>query len=158
MAKSQELQPGPEHQRLGNYVGTWKVDVAFKETPMGPAKKEVWTFRFESFPGKFQVVYHAELVGSDGKTAELGFMGYDAEKHLYFFDTISSDGMKWDLRAPVEPGMLGFAGEQELGGKPLGLRLSITEESPTTFKYTVQLSQAGGAWVLAREATATKIK
>jgi hypothetical protein len=125
---------------------------------MGPAGKEVWTFRFESFPGKFQVVYHAELVGSDGKTAELGFMGYDPEKRLYFFDTISSDGMKWDLRAPVERGMLRFAGEQELGGKPLGLRLFVKDESPTTFKYTVQLSVAGGAWVLAKEATATKIK
>jgi len=74
MANAQEPQPGPEHQRLGFFVGAWKADAAFNASPLRPAGNEVWTLKFEWFPGKFHLVCHAELAGSSGKTAELGFM------------------------------------------------------------------------------------
>jgi pimeloyl-ACP methyl ester carboxylesterase len=82
--------PGPEHEELGYWVGTWKVDVENKESALGPAGKELWTFTFEWFPGRFHVVFRSELSGSNGKTGDLALFGYDGEAGAYFSNEITS--------------------------------------------------------------------
>ena len=74
-------KPGPEVQRLGYFVGTWKFD---GETLLDPKGKYGGTLTFEWFPGGFSVVGKSEGVGvSGGPMNELGILGYSATEKLY---------------------------------------------------------------------------
>ena len=55
-AQKQEMpKPGPEHQRLGVFVGNWTFEGEMKPGPMGPGGKLTGTDRIEWTPGNFFV-------------------------------------------------------------------------------------------------------
>src|SRR5262245_49191390 len=58
----QAPKPGPEHERLGYFVGKWTSEGEMKPSPFGPGGKTTGTDRCEWFEGKFAVICH-----SDGK-------------------------------------------------------------------------------------------
>ena len=63
-------KPGPEVQRIGSLVGTWKTDTGEKVT-------------YEWFDGGFSVVGHVENSGPEGKFTELRIITYDPHAKTY---------------------------------------------------------------------------
>jgi len=72
-------KPGPEVQRLGSLVGTWKTDTGEKVT-------------YEWFDGGFSVVGHVENSGPEGKSTELRIITYDSDAKTYSQYRITSTG------------------------------------------------------------------
>src|SRR5262245_26590253 len=52
--------PGPEHKRLGFFVGKWNTVGEIKDSPMGPGGKVTSTDSCAWFEGGFSVVCHYE--------------------------------------------------------------------------------------------------
>src|ERR687894_2577906 len=74
----QPPKPGPEHKRLGFFVGTWKGEGEMKPGPMGPGGKMTSTDTCEWFEGRFAVVCRYEGKGPMGPSKGLGILGYSA--------------------------------------------------------------------------------
>jgi hypothetical protein len=157
-AHAQVPSPGPEHQRLAYWIGTWKVEAEAKESALGPAGKSSGTYTYEWFPGQYHVVWRSEMNTPSGKTSELAFFAYEPATKSYVYPLITSTGMTWLFRVTVEGNTWHFAGEQTLGGKPVRLRFDLTELSPSAYRYVVEVSVDGGPWITTEEAKATKVK
>ena len=157
-AEGQAPQPGPEHDRMAYWVGSWRADVTNKESPLGPAGRETWTFSFEWFPGKFHLVYRSEALGANGKTTGLGFLGYDPEAKEYFLDEITSTGEALLFKGSWQDKRWLFTSSLTAGGKPLRLRLVETEVSSSVLTFLTEASIDGGPWFPIQEGTATKVK
>ena len=90
-------KPGPEHERLGFWVGTWTNEGEVKENPMMPAGKTTGTDRCEWFEGKFAVVCYTEGNGPMGPMKGIGIMSYspDAKAYTYYGLVRTFGGLFW---------------------------------------------------------------
>src|SRR5215203_1487942 len=73
-------KPGPEHQRLGYFVGTWTTEGATQPGPMGPGGKMTSTDSCEWFEGKFAVVCRGSGTSPMGPGKELALLSYSPDE------------------------------------------------------------------------------
>src|SRR5262245_59022983 len=65
-------KPGPEHERLGYFVGKWTTEGEIKPSPMGPGGKMTSTDTCEWFDGHFSVVCHSTGKSPAGPSKSVG--------------------------------------------------------------------------------------
>lgn len=155
----QTPKPGPEVQKLGYYLGTWKGEGETKDRPFGPAGKLSSSMTCEWFTGGFQVVCRGEETGPTGKRAFLNILSYDQEKKAYNEYSISSVGESEDDRDGALVGdKLTFLINGDSGGKPAKFQYTEVRLSPDLFTYQAEASVDGGPWTTIAEGKITKIK
>jgi hypothetical protein len=94
LAVAQEApKPGPEHEALGFWVGTWTNEGVVNENPIMPAGTFTGTDHCMWFEGNFAVVCHTEGKGPMGAVKGIGIMGYSPEAEAYTYYGIDSMGM-----------------------------------------------------------------
>jgi hypothetical protein len=84
--KPEMTKPGPEHQKLGAFVGNWTFEGEMKPGPMGPGGKMTGTDRIQWLPGNFFVERRYEGKGPMGEMKGLEILAYDAAKKTYTSD------------------------------------------------------------------------
>jgi hypothetical protein len=150
-------KPGPQHQRLAYFVGTWAHEGEMKASPFGPGGKFTGTDRNEWFPGNFFVVMHSEMTGPMGLDKSLEIAGYNSEEKQYTFYSIDSMGMGDSAKGTVEGDTWTWNGESKMGGKLIKSRFIIKELSPASYSYKFDMSTDGGStWSNVMEGKATK--
>src|SRR5688572_10172930 len=77
---SQAHKPGPEHARLGYFVGKWNAEGELKPGPMGPGGKFTATDTCEWFEGRFSVICRSEGKMPTGPSKSIGILGYNPEE------------------------------------------------------------------------------
>ena len=77
-ALAQESGPSAEHQKLGFWIGTWKIEAEGMETPLWPAGKYSAVMTAEWFEGEFHAICRYKWGGAMGDYSELNILGYDA--------------------------------------------------------------------------------
>jgi Protein of unknown function (DUF1579) len=82
---AQAPKPGPEHARLGYFVGKWSSEGEIKPGPMGPGGKTKSTDTCEWFEGRFSVICRAEGTTPMGPTKNIGILGYSTEEKVYTY-------------------------------------------------------------------------
>ena len=158
-ARAQEPEPGPEVQKLGYYLGTWKGEGATKGGPFGPAGKLSSTTTCEWFTGGFQLVCRGEETGPTGKRTFLNIRAYDEKAKAYTEYGISSLGeCEYNTGGSIVGNKRTFAFSSDMGGKPLQIRYSEVQESPTVFTYRAEVSLDGGPWEVVAEGKVSKVK
>ena len=83
-------KPGPEHERLGAFVGNWTFAGEMKPGPMGPGGKITGTDRIQWMPGNFFLERRFEGTGPMGKISGLEIMGYDPVKKTHTFTLVTA--------------------------------------------------------------------
>ena len=73
-------KPGPEHQRLGYFVGNWTTEGEMKPSEIGPGGKMTSTEKCEWFEGKFSVVCHGQGQSPWGPGKSIGMMSYSPRR------------------------------------------------------------------------------
>ncbi len=145
-ATSPPPKPGPEVQRLGYFVGTWKT--------------EDETVTWEWFAGGFSLIGRVENSGPGGKSNELRIMTYDPDAKTYSQYRVTSMGPGGKLTAggtvtgntwlwPLEDGACGESAK---------CRFRIVEVTPTSFTTKLEISKADGPWTVAFETKGMKIR
>src|ERR671936_650243 len=76
-------KPGPEHQRLGYFVGKWTGEGEMKPGPMGPGGKMTSSDNCEWFDGHFAVICHSEGKSPMGSFKGIGILSYSPEEKAY---------------------------------------------------------------------------
>lgn len=151
-------KPGPEHKKLGYFVGKWQGEGDMMPNPFMPAGKFTDTNNCEWFEGGFAVVCRSEGKGPMGPTKGLGIMSYSAEDKAYTYYGIDNGPMAMSTvpKGTVEGGTWSYKDESMMGGKVIKTRYTIKETSPVSYTFKWEMLGEDGAWKTVAEGKATK--
>jgi hypothetical protein len=153
-------KPGPEHQRLGYFVGNWTSEGEVKPGPMGPGGKITSTDACEWFEGGFSVICRSDGKTPMGPMKSVGILGYSPEEKVYTYYGIDNSGMTMTSvpRGTVQGDTWTYTDESMMGGKKVKSRVTIKELSPTAYTFTMELQGPDGKWAPMMESKNTKAK
>src|SRR5262245_21236732 len=158
-ATAQLPMPGPEVQKLGYYLGTWRGEGETFAGPFGPAGKLSSTTTCEWFAGGFQLVGRGEEKGPTGTRTFLNIRAYDEAAKAYTEYGISSLGdAEYDTGGSIVGNKKTFIVNSEGEGKPVKLRYTEVLVSPMLFTYRAEASVDGAPWTTIAEGKVTKVK
>ena len=81
-APGEAPKPGPEHKKLGYFVGKWTSEGVVKANPFMPEGTFSAADTCEWFEGGFAVVCRSEGKGPAGPAKSLAIMGYSTEEKV----------------------------------------------------------------------------
>jgi hypothetical protein len=150
--------PGPEHQKLGFLVGTWKIERVTKKNLYQPAEdKRGYIQTGEWFDGHFCVLCRLQQILPTRPYGKVSIFGYDSEAETYFCYVFMSTGHRIFYSGTQAGNTWIFVSDAKEGEKSFKYRWSIVEESPTLTTSKVEFSENGGPWTLGSEGTWTKM-
>lgn len=162
-ASAQEPQapkPGPEHQRLGYYVGKWTTEGEMKPGAMGPGGKVTATDKCDWFQGGFAVVCYSDGTSPAGPTKSIGILSYSSETKTYTYYAVDNSGMTMTTvpHGTVQGDTWSYSDEGMMGGKKVKSRVTIKELSPTAYTFKLEMQGPDGKWANVMESKSTKVK
>ena len=149
-------KPGPEHKRIGYFAGQWSYQGEAKESPLGPGGKITGTETCEWFPGGFQLVCRTKGTGPKGPGTGQGIMSYDPARKAYTYYAISSHGDNIFVRGQLDGKVWTWTDETTVEGKPMKIRATVTEETPTSYSFKLEASMGGGPMTVIEQGKSTK--
>jgi hypothetical protein len=155
---AQAPKPGPEHERLGYFVGKWRAEGEVKPGPMGPGGKFTSSDTCEWFEGRYSVVCRSEGTMPMGQTKSIGILGYSPEQKVYTYYGIDNSSM---TMASVPKGTRQgdtwtYTDEGTMGGQKYKSRVTIKELSPTAYTFKMEMQGPDGKWAPMMESKNTK--
>lgn len=159
-AEPQAPKPGPEHQRLGYFVGNWTTEGEMKPSEMGPGGKMTSVDKCAWFEGGFAVVCHGEGKSPMGPSKSIGILGYSAEEKVYTYSGVDSSGMTMTTvpRGTRQGDTWTYNDESMMGGKKVKSRITLKELSPTAYMFKMDMQGPDGKWATLMESKSTKTK
>jgi hypothetical protein len=149
-------RPGPEHQKLGYFVGEWTSQGEIKPGLMGQGGKVTGTTQCKWLPGNFFVTCEDSASSPLGQVAGLGVLGYDASKKTYTWNGFNSMGQAEAASGAVDGKTWTYTGDADMGGKIYKSRYVITETSPTAYTFAMDFSEDGKTWNKVMDGTVTR--
>jgi hypothetical protein len=151
-------KPGPEHKKLGYFVGKWTTEGEVKANPFMPSGKMTSHDTCEWFEGGFSVVCKSEGMTPWGPQKGLGVMGYSPEEKKYTYFGIDNGPMAMTSipLGTVDGKTWTYEDAAKMGGKVVHSRYVITEQSPTAYTFSYQMQGEDGAWMTLMEGRTTK--
>ncbi len=146
-------KPGPEHEKLKDFVGQWKVENEIKPNGYVPAGKGVTTATVTLGPGGFSIESRAE--GQIPRTD--GIVTYDSHAKVYTEFYVSSVGLVGTGTGTVNGNTWTWMIEDTLLGKAVKGRTTITISSASRYTLKYEMLDANGRYVTLTEGTATKV-
>jgi hypothetical protein len=151
-------KPGPEHARLGYFVGKWTAEGEWKPGPMGPGGKTRSSDTCEWFEGRFSVICRSEGTTPMGPSKSIGILGYSTEEKVYTYYGIDNSNMTMASvpRGTVRGDTWTYTDESMMGGKQVKSRVTIKELSPTEHTFRMEMQGPDGKWAPMMESKNTK--
>ncbi|MGI9040676.1 MAG: DUF1579 family protein [Gemmatimonadales bacterium] len=153
-------QPGPEHARLGYFVGRWTVEGEMKPGPMGPGGKMTSSDTCEWFEGRFSVICRAEGTGPTGPSKSLGILAYSTEEKVYTYYGVDNSNMAMASvpRGTVRGDTWTYTDAGTMGGEKVKSRVTIKELSPTAYTFRMEMQGPDGKWMPFMESKNSKVQ
>jgi len=153
-----KLDAGPELERLGLLVGSWKLDGESKGSPFMPTGKISATLDCQWFIGGSQLVCLYKIVYPNGPVQELSVYGYDPETKAYWNYDMDSTGLNGFGNVVIQEDVWTHVWDFKVGGQAVKMRLVFSDVTPTACTWKNYYSMGGGPWTPIAEGTATKVK
>ncbi len=143
-----EAKPGPEHQRLGFFVGKWKGEGKMAENPFSPAGKLSSTETCEWFAGRYAVVCRASGRGPKGPTHSLGIMTYSPQEKVYLYYGVENSPMAMTTvpRGTVEGDTWTYTDESKMGDQLVKSRYVIKQLDKKSYTFEWAIQGPDGHW------------
>ena len=155
--KPEMPKPGPEHQRLGAFVGNWTFEGDMKPGPMGPGGKMTGTDRIEWTPGNFFIQRSYQGKSPMGEVQGIEIFAYDAMKKVYTFNSFDNTGMMGSGTMTVKGNTWTTAGTATMGTTTMRDRCTLEfNAGGSTLTVKCEVSTDGKAWTPTFEGKATK--
>jgi Protein of unknown function (DUF1579) len=152
-------KPGPEHQKLGTFVGNWTFEGEMKPGPMGPGGKITGTDRIQWLPGNFFVERRFEGKGPMGEMKGVEILAYDSAKKVHTFNVFDSTGSMGSGTLTLSGNTWTATGVGSMGGQTMHDRCTLAlGAGGTTLTITCEMSPDGKKWAPSFEGKATKAK
>lgn len=157
---SEAPKPGPEHQRLGYFVGKWKAEGELKPGPMGPGGKFTSRDDCQWFEGRFTVICRSEGKMPTGPSKGLGILGYNPEERVYTYYGVDNTNMTMPSvpKGTLQGDTWTYTDEGTMGGQKFKSRVTIKETSPTSYTFRMDMQGPDGKWMPMMESRNTKVR
>ncbi len=154
----QAPKPGPEHERLGYFVGKWTAEGEIKPGPMGPGGKMTSSDDCAWFEGRFSVICRSEGTTPMGPSKGIGILGYSAEEKVYTYYGVDNSIMTMASvpKGTVRGDTWTYTDEGTMGGQKYKSRVTIKELSPTQYSFRMEMQGPDGKWMPMVESKNTK--
>jgi hypothetical protein len=151
-------KPGPEHEKLGYFVGKWSTEGNIKESPFGPAGKMTTNDTCEWFEGNFAVVCNSKGKGPMGPMKSLGIIGYEPMEKVYTYYGVDNSGQAMISvpRGTLEEKTWRYTDESKMGEITAKTRYTMTELSKDAYTFKWEIEGEGGTWTTVMEGKATR--
>jgi hypothetical protein len=158
VAQTAPPKPGPEHKRMERMVGQWTYAGEAKASPLGPAGKITGSETCEWFQGGFALVCRSKGTGPKGPSTGMSVVGYDPGQKTYTYYMTSSQGDNFFIRGQLKGNVWTWEDAMPVDGKPMKIRATVTEESPTVTAFKLEVGPADGQMMVIEEGKSTKQK
>jgi len=150
-------RPGPEVEKLGYFVGKWKVAGEVKETPFMPGGKFTSRESCEWFTGKYVVICKGKGKGPMGPSESLGIMSYSTEEKAYLYYGVDNSPMAWSTipRGTLVDGVWTYDDESKMGGQMVKSRYTLKILSASSYTWIWEM-ESKGEWVTLAEGKSKK--
>lgn len=147
-ARAEAPKPGPEHERLGYFVGKWKSEGTVSENPFMPTGKFTSSDSCEWFEGKFAVVCRSQGKGPSGPTRGLGIMSYSAAEKVYLYYGVENNPMAMTTvpRGTVEGDTWTYVDESKMGDQTVKSRYVIKQVDKKSYTFKYEMQGPDGQW------------
>ena len=151
-------KPGPEHEKLGFFVGQWRGEGTMSESPFGPGGKITSSDTCEWFEGKFAVVCHSTGKGPMGPMKSLGIIGYNPMEKVYIYYGLDSSGqmMMSVPRGTIDGDTWSYTDESKMGDLTMKTRYIIKELSADAYSFKWEMQGEDGTWNTVMEGKSTR--
>ena len=156
----QAPKPGPEHARLGYFVGKWSAEGELKPGPMGPGGKFTAIDTCEWFEGRFSVICRSEGKMPTGPSKSIGILGYSPEEKVYTYYGVDNTNMTMASvpKGTVRGDTWTYTDEATMGGQKVKSRVTIKELSPAAYTFTMEMQGPDGKWAPVMESKTSKVQ
>jgi Protein of unknown function (DUF1579) len=140
-------KPGPEHQRLNAFVGTWNTEGQAQESPYGPAGKLTVVDTFEWLPGGYFLSHKWDVKQGSAEFQGMEIIGFDARNKAYtsrFFDSLGNSGT---LRGRLQGNAWTWTGDSDIAGRAIKERCTIIVVRADVFTNKCEYSADGVKWL-----------
>ena len=159
---AQAPKPGPDHKKLGVFLGSWSLDGEFKPgNGYGfPAGTVSVVERFQWMPGEFFLQMNRDGKGPGGEIRHMIIFGYDsvAKKHTGTWYDLTGGGSISATFANTGNTWLWSGSGHTPDGKPYQERCITTVVPNTSYTLKCDTSSDGKTWSPSYEGKATRSK
>jgi hypothetical protein len=138
-------------------AGTWKGDGEWYATPLSAAGTLALTNVCTVYPGGYNLVCDATSTFAGQPYRELQVLGYDPETRRYTWYDIDSTGVNSLGHGSFEDSTWTFVFDLKADGKPVQLKVMLTQLSATTAQASAEVSVDGGPFVRMQAASLRKL-
>src|SRR5437867_242130 len=117
--KEPKPTPGPEHKKLGYFVGDWSTEGEMKANSLAPAGKYSTSDHCKWFEGNFALVCQSEGKSPAGPTKAHYVLGYSTEEKIYVYYGIDNSAMvpTTVAKGSVQRGTWTYTHESRMSGQ-----------------------------------------
>jgi hypothetical protein len=147
-----QFASGPEHRRLGSFVGRWNTEGTIRVNPGGPPATFHAVDTYEWVPGGFFVLHRWDAHMPDGRTQGVEILGYDAARRKYTLQSFDSAGNIEQMTATVAGDTWTFE------GKSLRFRGSFRDGGNTLVGEWDRRTDDGAGWEHSMDVKLSKVR
>ena len=159
---AQAPKPGPEHKKLGVFLGSWSVDGEFKPGNGygSPAGKTSVVERYQWMPGEFFLQMNRDGKGPAGEIKHMIIFGYDsvAKRHMgTWYELIGGGTIPATLTNTGNTWLWSGTGHTSQG-KAFQERCTVAVVPNASYTVKCETSADGKTWSSSFEGKGTKSK
>ncbi|HYA98353.1 MAG TPA: DUF1579 family protein [Methylomirabilota bacterium] len=161
LARSQQgpPKPGPEHEKLAYFAGTWLSEGEAKASPYGPAGRFAFRETCEWFEGRFALLCRSEGKFGDIPIKGISVMSYDPTEKKYIYFESNSLGENELSHGTVNGDTWTWNGQSKgPDGKPIHGRFTLKQVSADVATYRFEMGPSGDSLALVMEGKQTRQK
>jgi len=151
-------KPGPEHAKLGFFVGKWTSEGDLKPSAYSPGGKFTYTEECAWLSGNFAIICHSEGQMSRSTVKGVSIMSYDAGEGKYIYFESNSAGENTYSKGMVTGDTWTWSNEEQMGGKIIHGRFTLTRLSDDAASYKFELSAGSDPLAVIMEGKQTRVK
>lgn len=151
-------KPGPEHEKLGFFVGKWHSEGDIKASAFGPAGKYTFTETSEWLPGKFAVLCHSEGYMMGGDYRGLSVMSFDTADSSYVYFETNNWGENVYSHGAVQGDTWTWSNESKMNGQPVRTRFILKQASADSATYSFAMAMGTSELTTIMEGKQTRQK
>jgi hypothetical protein len=151
-------KPGPEHARLGFFVGEWKSEGDVKASPYGPAGKFTFVEKCVWLPGNFALECNSQGQMSGMVVKGLSVMSYDTGEGKYIYFESNNMGENTYSKGTVDGDTWTWTSENQMNGKTIHSKFTLTRLNGDSASYRFEIGAGSDPLALVMEGKQTRQK
>jgi Protein of unknown function (DUF1579) len=149
-------KPGPEHAKLGFFVGKWTSEGEMKPSSFGPGGRFTFTENCDWLAGNFALVCHSEgqMLGITVKG--LSVMSFDTSERKYIYFESNNMGQNTFSKGTVDGDTWTWTSENQMNGKTVHSQFTLKRLNDDSASYTYQMGAGSDPLALVMEGKQTR--